>query len=239
MTALMTRIMVGEPDLTGVPAYLRPLVSQALAKDPADRPTAHQIVDALLGPPARRRRSRRWVRVALAAAVVAGAIPAGIALQDRFRTTSAPDRPQVSAAAPLVAELNGLCVDVRNGGLTNPRAIQTLSCSGNPDQRWAWPADGTLRALDECIDITGPVKGGVASVGLTTCSGSATQQWKYSTNHEVVNVSTKGMCLDIVGSNADESADLQVRTCRNAPNQKWRTTAVLRASPSRSEVGHP
>jgi len=227
-SALMTRIMTGSPELTGVPGYLLPLVSQALAKDPSDRPTAHQIVNALLlRPPARRRRSRRWVRATITAAVVAVAISAGVALQPHFRNASAPDSPVASPPAPLVAELNGLCLDIRNGGLANPRAIQTLKCSGNPDQRWTWAADGTLRALDECLDVTGPTKDGVALVGLTACTGSPTQQWRYTTSREIVSAPTGRLCLEIVGSDADEGAVLQIRTCRNAPNQRW-TSSVSR-----------
>jgi len=220
MAALVTRIMVGQPELAGVPGYLRPLVSRALAKDPAERPTAHQLVNALLlRPPARRRHSRRWVT--LAATVLAGVIAAGVALHFYFQNPSAPSSPPAAAQAPLVAELNGLCVDVRNGGLANPRAIQTLKCSGNPDQQWTWAADGTLRTLDECLDVTGPAKNGAAPVGLTTCTGSATQQWRYTANHEIVSAPTGRLCLEIVGSDAEEAADLQARTCLNTPNQKW------------------
>jgi len=221
MTALVTQIMVGKPELAGVPGPLRPLVSQALAKDPAARPTAHQIVNALLlRPPARRHRSRRWaLRAALTAAVLVGALSAGFALQQHFRNVS--DSPRESAPAPLVAELNGLCLDVRNGGLANPRAVQTLKCSDNPDQRWTWAADGTVRALDECLDVTGPVRGGAAPVGLTACTGSPTQQWSYTASRQIVSVPTGRQCLEIVGGAADEGADLQIRTCRNAPNQRW------------------
>ena len=219
MTALVTRIMVGKPDLAGVPGYLQPLVSQALAKDPSDRPTAHQIVNALLlRPPARRRRSRPWLRATAAGAVLVAAIAAGVALQYHFRKASTTGSP---TPAPLVAELDGLCLDIRNGGLANPRAVQTLKCSGNPDQRWTWAADGTVRALGECLDVTGPAKGGVAPVGLTTCDGSATQQWRYTASREIVSAPTGRLCLEIVGSDAQEGADLQVKTCRNAPNQRW------------------
>src|SRR5262249_28636922 len=38
------------PDLTGLSADLRPLVERALAKDPAHRPTARELLDQLVGP---------------------------------------------------------------------------------------------------------------------------------------------------------------------------------------------
>ncbi|KQX45678.1 MULTISPECIES: PQQ-binding-like beta-propeller repeat protein [unclassified Streptomyces] len=58
------QVVHDEPDLTGVPADLAPLVARCLAKDPAERPTPAQIMSALLPPsyaaeafiPAQRRR---------------------------------------------------------------------------------------------------------------------------------------------------------------------------------------
>ncbi|MFC9389310.1 protein kinase domain-containing protein [Streptomyces venezuelae] len=58
------QVVHDEPDLTGVPAELAPLVARCLAKDPAERPSPAQIMAALLPPsyaaeafiPAQRRR---------------------------------------------------------------------------------------------------------------------------------------------------------------------------------------
>ncbi|MFC8957938.1 PQQ-binding-like beta-propeller repeat protein [Streptomyces sp. NPDC057101] len=58
------QVVHDEPDLTGVPAELAPLVARCLAKEPAERPTPAQIMAALLPPsyaaeafiPAQRRR---------------------------------------------------------------------------------------------------------------------------------------------------------------------------------------
>ncbi|MFI1714012.1 PQQ-binding-like beta-propeller repeat protein [Streptomyces litmocidini] len=58
------QVVHDEPDLTGVPADLAPLVARCLAKDPVERPTPAQIMRALLPPsyaaeafiPAQRRR---------------------------------------------------------------------------------------------------------------------------------------------------------------------------------------
>ncbi|MFI2075340.1 serine/threonine-protein kinase [Streptomyces triculaminicus] len=43
--ALMYRIAEEEPDLTGVPATLRPLISAFLVKDPAQRPTPDEVLE--------------------------------------------------------------------------------------------------------------------------------------------------------------------------------------------------
>ncbi|MFB6634941.1 PQQ-binding-like beta-propeller repeat protein [Streptomyces sp. NPDC056362] len=58
------QVVHDEPDLTGVPADLAPLVARCLAKEPVDRPTPAEIMQALLPPsyaaeafiPAQRRR---------------------------------------------------------------------------------------------------------------------------------------------------------------------------------------
>ncbi|MFF0478052.1 PQQ-binding-like beta-propeller repeat protein [Streptomyces sp. NPDC004284] len=44
------QVVHDEPDLTGVPAELAPLVARCLAKEPADRPTPGEIMTALLPP---------------------------------------------------------------------------------------------------------------------------------------------------------------------------------------------
>lgn len=48
-TEMAHRILHGTPDLAGLTGPLRRLVEAALAKDPARRPTARQLVDELLG----------------------------------------------------------------------------------------------------------------------------------------------------------------------------------------------
>lgn len=52
---ILYRLVYHEPDLTGLDEGLRPLVEQAMSKDPAQRPTAHDLFLRLVGsPPASR-----------------------------------------------------------------------------------------------------------------------------------------------------------------------------------------
>jgi hypothetical protein len=46
--ATAMRILTHEPDLTGLPGPLREVVARSLAKDPADLPTARELLDLLL-----------------------------------------------------------------------------------------------------------------------------------------------------------------------------------------------
>jgi hypothetical protein len=47
--ALLYRVVREEPDLTGVPDRLRPIIQQCLAKDPAERPTPVALLESLSG----------------------------------------------------------------------------------------------------------------------------------------------------------------------------------------------
>ena len=83
------RILHGTPDLGGLAGPLRRLVESALAKDPARRPTARQLVDALLGGPA-------------------GADPtraAATALQQTWAPPARPPNGRPPAAAPAPARV--------------------------------------------------------------------------------------------------------------------------------------
>ncbi|MCY9782758.1 serine/threonine protein kinase [Nocardiopsis sp. EMB25] len=50
-TAVIKRILVDQPDCSGVPDELRDLVTRCLAKEPGDRPSAHRVLNTLLGFP--------------------------------------------------------------------------------------------------------------------------------------------------------------------------------------------
>ncbi|XVV15776.1 serine/threonine-protein kinase [Actinoplanes sp. CA-131856] len=124
-TATAMRIMTQPPNLTGLDGPLRDIVESALAKDPAARPTARELLDGLLGnptaaltatppPPAwnegpvppdyptQPRRGRAW---AIAAAVVVFALAAGgagFALRNRHSEAATP-APASSSPAPAPA----------------------------------------------------------------------------------------------------------------------------------------
>ena len=56
--AVMHRIMYEEPDLSGLPPSLRPIVRECLAKDPARRPSARDLLLRLVDPSAQRTPAR-------------------------------------------------------------------------------------------------------------------------------------------------------------------------------------
>jgi len=51
--AVLYRVLHADPDIAAVPDSLKPLVEAALAKDPKDRPAAHELLDRLTSAPIR------------------------------------------------------------------------------------------------------------------------------------------------------------------------------------------
>jgi serine/threonine protein kinase len=117
------RLVYGPPDLGGMPAGLRPLVERCLAKDPGQRPTADEVLDAAnegqpavgwlpgaaLGalapagpaePPAPPPGRRRW-RPLTAAGVTSGVLVASIAIS--FALGAAGPRSPAARLAPRAA----------------------------------------------------------------------------------------------------------------------------------------
>ncbi|SEG65239.1 Serine/threonine protein kinase [Actinacidiphila yanglinensis] len=83
--AVLYRIVHEEPDLTGVPDVLRPLVVRCLAKDPAERPGLDEVV-AMCRAAAEGGelvRTEQWLPAAVAADITAHHVPA--------RSTTRPD----------------------------------------------------------------------------------------------------------------------------------------------------
>ncbi|WP_369144881.1 protein kinase [Streptomyces sp. R44] len=115
------QVVHDEPDLTGVPADLAPLVARCLAKEPVERPTPAQIMQALLPPsyaadafiPAQRRRpslpegdsgpAPAWD----ADTPVRAATPAPPLRRPRFGGRIRP-RPTIAVAAALALTAAGL-----------------------------------------------------------------------------------------------------------------------------------
>jgi eukaryotic-like serine/threonine-protein kinase len=91
------RIMTQEPDLEGLSGLLRDLVAQALAKDPAERPTARDLLDDLLGTGERRPRE-------LAAAFARQPALLAAAEQAKAATDQHPLAETALAAAPAGAD---------------------------------------------------------------------------------------------------------------------------------------
>lgn len=149
--ATAMRILTQEPDLTGIPASLAPVVERALAKEPADRPTARELLDLLLAGDTQRRAAAVTVmapvlpaRAADAVTVMAPVLPdraadavparsagAVVATRPRFgRTAVLVTAVAVVAAAGAGAAIRYLPVGSRHASATGPASSAEATQAG-------------------------------------------------------------------------------------------------------------
>ncbi|MEZ0091594.1 ricin-type beta-trefoil lectin domain protein [Streptacidiphilus sp. EB129] len=124
------------------------------------------------------------------------------------------DRGQVTGA-------NGQCVDDSGSGTANGNPIILWGCTGNPNQQWTLPGDGTVQVLGKCLDVPGAATAAGTAVDLSSCTGSAGQQWSYAQNGNLTNPHS-GDCLDATGGSAADGTRLEIWPCgTNQTNQTW------------------
>ena len=105
----------------------------------------------------------------------------------------------------------------RGGGIDNGSTIQIFTCNGTGAQGWAWnSSDGTLRALDKCMDVTGGATASGTAVQLWECNGTGAQEWRWRQQSRLVNPQS-GRCLEVAGAER-----LQISDCDDTAGQVWR-----------------
>ena len=117
-----------------------------------------------------------------------------------------------------IAGTSGKCVDDSGSGTADGNPIILWPCSGNANQRWQLPGDGTVRTLGKCLDTNG---GSGSKAELETCSGGTDQQWTYQLNGNLLNKAS-GLCLDVTGGGSANGTALEAWSCgANQLNQIW------------------
>lgn len=165
-----TRVVQGDPELTGVPEDLAPLVAQCLAKEPKERPTPDELLALLRGepapprppraerpPPRPGRRRRRRVIAGAVGGLLAAVLGAGIAVRPAGGGKAPSDLPAGWRAWSAVADdpekgkggigavdrLAG-CVAVRKGLVCAGDEIEAVRFSlATGDVAWSLPVDPT------------------------------------------------------------------------------------------------
>jgi hypothetical protein len=138
LPAMATRILTRPPELAGLTGALRGLVEQALAKDPADRPTARTLLDRLLaigpaatmdmstvvqrpaGRPTRRTVAGLALAAVLAVALVAGGLAAGFPARFGSAANPAGSPPPPSPPPPAMALVPAGALAILSDPLTAP-----------------------------------------------------------------------------------------------------------------------
>jgi ricin-type beta-trefoil lectin protein len=143
--------------------------------------------------------------------------------QPKPTTTSKP-KPTKTPTGPIgeITGLSGLCVDVTGGKPSDGARIQVANCAQSAGEIWTVASDGTYRTLGKCLTRAASTGDGSA-VTLSTCTGSAAQQWIFSTGRDIVNPAAN-RCLDVAdatGGTATAGTPLEIWTCTGDANQKW------------------
>ncbi len=86
-------------------------------------------------------------------------------------------------------------------------------------------ADGTVRALGKCLDVTGNSTADGAKLQLWDCTGGANQKWTVSTARDLVDPQAN-KCADVTGNTSANGTPIQIWTCTGAANQKWTAPAA-------------
>ncbi|MFB9681489.1 ABC transporter substrate-binding protein [Streptosporangium vulgare] len=146
LAVVMRRILVAEPDLSGVPESLRPLLEAALTKDPRSRPGSSDVLDMLLG-------------AAGGPAPAAGPFPppAPGSAADDLTPAPAPPPPRApgsAAAFPAPAPLPGRAPVPARSSLPSP-APSRESSPTTPSTGFSSPSPARLGRLDRFARLAG------------------------------------------------------------------------------------
>ncbi|MDT5029913.1 MAG: eukaryotic-like serine/threonine-protein kinase [Actinoplanes sp.] len=149
-TATATRILTQPPDLSGLSGSLRDLVAHALEKDPANRPTARELLDLLVAGPH---------RPAATAAALAHQPGLRAAAQEAQAVTGHHEAPHITALGPGPALVGYDEESIVTQPVTAPPAIVFDPPPAEPPgrRRWALPAAVAL--------LIASVVAGIAMVG--------------------------------------------------------------------------
>ena len=137
-------------------------------------------------------------------------------------------------AGPVHFGVSGICLDDAANGTADGTKIDVLKCDGLTQQKWTYlpggspGGAGTLTIHSRCLDATGTAD--LSGAVLSTCDGSAGQQWLLAGSGEVFNPAS-GLCLAGPASGAG-GTQVWITGCAPAASQSW----TLPASPVPSGI---
>jgi hypothetical protein len=108
-----------------------------------------------------------------------------------------------------------LCLDLDGAVPFDGNVIQVFVCNGSGAQSWTLAADGTLRVLGKCAQVTAD-----ATVHVIGCDLRTAAQWRAGRNRSLVNVGTN-QCLADPQNGTRSGADVLVAACTGAADEQW------------------
>ncbi|NEB93880.1 lectin [Streptomyces bauhiniae] len=133
-----------------------------------------------------------------------------------------PPGPPVGSTGLVTTDNGGKCLDDNTGSTTNGNKIQIWTCNNSAAQQVTRGADGTLKMLGKCVEVTG--NGGTANgtlIELWDCNDGNNQKWTYNSNSKALVNPQSGRCLDIPNASTTDGTQLEIWDCNGGNNQRW------------------
>jgi hypothetical protein len=126
----------------------------------------------------------------------------------------------VSTSPPPATDLTGRITNVAGlclSAATEDR-IRLWDCDGSAGEAWTLAADGTIRALGQCL------RSGAGLVHLDDCDGSLAEQWRIGSAQSLVNLGSG--CLGDPLSGTARGTPQRTATCDGSDAQRWAVPAA-------------
>jgi hypothetical protein len=143
-----------------------------------------------------------------------GPTTTGAETAPRSPAATLPPPPAADRVGTIVGAGN-LCLDLDGAVPFDGNAIQVFVCNGSGAQSWTLAADGTLRVLGKCAQVTAD-----ATVHIIGCDLRAAAQWRAGRNRALVNVGANQCLADPQNGTRSRTAVL-VAACTGAANEQW------------------
>jgi GH25 family lysozyme M1 (1,4-beta-N-acetylmuramidase) len=109
---------------------------------------------------------------------------------------------------------SGKCLNDTAGSTANGNQPQMWTC-GTTNESWTWVQDDTIRFGGKCLQMAGSGSAADTALELETCSsGNTEQQWRASSDSEIVNPAS-GKCLYVGTNDPANGYKPDVHACAN------------------------
>ncbi len=113
------------------------------------------------------------------------------------------------------------CLDDLGDSSTPGTAVESTTCSNDPEQNWNIETNNTIQINNLCLDTLGSATANDTEVVVNGCTGGLTQEWIQGTGNTLVNQGATNECLTAPGGKVTSGTVLQIQTCRTATSQVW------------------
>ncbi|MER5552009.1 RICIN domain-containing protein [Streptomyces sp. NPDC002793] len=122
------------------------------------------------------------------------------------------------AGRALVSAQTGKCLSAGSG--KDGTQLVLWTCDGSASQRWDFRSDGTVRALNMCMDVAWASTENLTAIQVAHCSGNQAQQFRLNSTQDLV-AGIAGKCVDIYMGRTANGTPAVLFPCSGDPNQTW------------------